>query len=126
MYALDSGGRFPFTPFPDGWFFFELSRNMPAGKLFGKQWMGRRVAGWRNQEGRICVADAFCPHLEARLSPETGGVIEEGKLVCPFHGFTNDVSGPCVSTPNVPPTPACRLNLFPVEEVNGFVFAWFD
>ena len=28
--------------------------------------------------------------------------------------------------PNAPPTPACRLDLFPVQEVNGFIFAWFD
>ena len=46
--------------------------------------------------------------------------------MCPFHGFTYDVAGTCVSTPTAPPTPACRLDLFPVEEVNGFVFAWFD
>ena len=104
----------------------ELSRNLPAGKLVGKQWMGRQVVGWRDGQGRICIADAFCPHLGARLSPETGGVIEDGNLVCPFHGFTYDVAGTCVSTPTAPPTPACRLDLFPVQEVNGFIFAWFD
>ena len=27
---MDTGSRFPFTSFPDGWFFFELSRNLPA------------------------------------------------------------------------------------------------
>ena len=53
MDEQDSGGRFPFTSFPDGWFFFELSRNMPPGKLVGKQWMGRQVVGWRNRAGRI-------------------------------------------------------------------------
>ena len=121
-----SPGRFPFTSFPDGWFFFELSHNIPPGQLVGKQWMRRQVVGWRNHAGQICIADAFCPHLGARLSPETGGAIQNGNLVCPFHGFTYDVSGACVSTPNAPPTPACRLDLFPVQEVNGFIFAWFD
>ena len=47
-------------------------------------------------------------------------------MVCPFHGFTYDASGACVSTPTALPTPACRLTAFPVAEVNGFVFAWFD
>ena len=115
--ALESGGRFPFTSFPDGWFFFELSRNLPPGKLVGKQWMGRQVVGWRNGAGQICVADAFCPHLGARLSPETGGQIENGNLVCPFHGFTYDVSGACVSTPNAPPH-AC-LPARPVSDPGG-------
>ena len=31
-----------------------------------------------------------------------------------------------MSTPTAPPTPACRLKRYPVAEVNGFVFAWFD
>ena len=53
-------------------------------------------------------------------------MIEDGNLVCPFHGFTYDASGACVSTPTAPPTPACRLTVFPVAEVNGYVFAWFD
>ena len=77
-------------------------------------------------DGDICVADAFCPHLGARLSPDTGGVVKDGNLVCPFHGFTYVVTRACVSTPNSSPASACRLNLFPVEEVNGFVSAWFD
>ena len=124
--AMDTSGRFPFTSFPDGWFFFELSRNMPVGRLVGRQWMGRQVVGWRDHTARVCVADAFCPHLGARLSPETGGVIEDGNLVCPLHGFTYEASGACVSTPMAPPTPACQLTVFPVAEVNGFVFAWFD
>lgn len=83
MDTMDAGGRFPFTAFPDGWFLFELSRNLPVGRLVGRPWMGRQVVGWRDRAGRICVADAFCPHLGARLSPETGGVIENGNLVCP-------------------------------------------
>ena len=45
MDAPDSSGRFPFTSFPDGWFFFELSRNMPAGKLVGRAMDG--AAGGR-------------------------------------------------------------------------------
>ncbi len=60
MDAIASGNRFPFTSFPDGWYFFELSQNMPIGKLVGKQWMGSQVLGWRNTVGHICVADAYC------------------------------------------------------------------
>ena len=90
--------------------------------------MARRIGRWlaRADDEQICVASAFCPHLRAKLAPETGGRIMHDRLVCPFHGFTYDVSGACVSTPFAPPNPACRLRVFPTEEVNGFVFAYFD
>ena len=118
--------RFPFTPFPSGWYFFELSRNMPAGRLVGRQWLGRDVVGWRGAGGDLCIAHAFCSHLGAKLTPDAGGSIRDGNLVCPFHGFTYDTSGTCVATPFAIPNPACRLRVFPAEEINGFVFAYFD
>ena len=61
--------RFPFTPFPRGWFFFELSKNMPVGKLIGREWLGESVVGWRGDDGKVCVAGAFCPRLGAKLEP---------------------------------------------------------
>ncbi len=99
---------------------------MPAGKLVGRQWMGRDMIGWRAVDGNICVASAFCPHLGAKLTPEAGGTVRDDRLVCPFHGFRYDVSGACVYTPSAPPNPACRLKVFPVEEINGFVFVYYD
>ena len=40
--------------------------------------------------------------------------------------FTYDVFGACVSMPFSAPNPACHLRVFPSQEVNGFVFAYFD
>ena len=119
-------GRFPFTPFPRGWFFFELARNLPTGRLVSRQWMGESVVAWRGEDGNVCIANAFCPHLGAKLAPETGGTVRDGNLVCPFHGFTYDTSGACVATPTAEPNPACRLRVYPSEEINGFVFGYYD
>ena len=124
--APNANGRFPFTPFPRGWFFFELAKNLPPGRLVARQWMGEETVAWRDDAGRICVANAFCPHLGAKLAPETGGTVRDGHLVCPFHGFRYDATGACVATPSAPPNPACRLRVFPADEVNGFVFAYHD
>ena len=88
--------------------------------------MGQPIVAWRDQDAAVCVAGAYCPHLGARLSPETGGRLKDGRLVCPFHGFEYDASGTCVATPNAPPPRSCRLDRFPVQEVNGFVFAYWD
>lgn len=112
--------------FPDGWYFVALSRDLQPGTLLGRQWMGQPIVAWRDQDAAVCVAGAYCPHLGARLSPETGGRLKDGRLVCPFHGFEYDASGTCVATPNAPPPRSCRLDRFPVQEVNGFVFAYWD
>ena len=88
--------------------------------------MGRDMIGWRAVDGNICVASAFCPHRDAKLTPEAGGAVRDDRLVCPFHGFRYDVRGACVYTPSAPPNPACRLKVFPVEEINGFVFVYYD
>ena len=74
----------------------------------------------------MCVADAFCPRLGSHLGPETGGVIRAGNLVCPFHGFEFDVTGRYMTTPHAPPPKSARLKAYPMQEVNGFVFAYWD
>ena len=99
---------------------------MPVGKLVGRQWLGNEMVGWRGTDGKLCIANAFCPHLGAKLTPDAGGGIRDGYLVCPFHGFTYDSSGTCIHTPYAAPYSACRLKVFPTEEINGFVFAYFD
>ena len=99
---------------------------MPVGKLVGRQWLGKEMVGWRGTDGNLCIATAFCPHLGAKLTPQAGGTIRNGHLVCPFHGFTYDASGTCIATPFAAPNPACRLRVFPAKEINGFVFVYFD
>jgi nitrite reductase (NADH) small subunit len=39
-------------------------------------------------DGAIAVLDGVCPHEGGPLGE---GVIEEGRLVCPWHGYTFDV-----------------------------------
>ena len=88
--------------------------------------MGQEIVAWRDRTGAVCVADAFCPHLGSHLGPQTGGVVRNGNLVCPFHGFEFDVTGRCAATPDAPPPKSARLKSYPVQEVNGFIFAYWD
>ena len=87
--------------------------------------MGEEIVAWCDGEGRICVAEAFCPHLGSDLGPAAGGRVRDGCLVCPFHGYEFDVSGRCVATPFAPPPRAAKLRLFEKREVLGMVFAWW-
>ncbi len=113
------------SSFPEGWYFVASRKEILKKKLIEKTWMGEKIVAWCDDKERICVADAFCPHLGADLGPELGGVVRDGCLVCPFHGFQFDVSGKCVSTPFAPPPKTARLKLFETRDINGIIFAWW-
>ena len=87
--------------------------------------MGRRIVAWRDDAGRVSVAESVCPHLGSALGPAAGGRVRNGRLVCPFHGFEFDASGGCVATPFAPPSKIAKLSSFETREVLGMVFAWW-
>ena len=112
-------------PFPEGWYFVTSRESMLKKKLIEKTWMGEEIVAWCDQDGRICVADAFCPHLGSHMGPTVGGVVRDGCLVCPFHGFTYDTTGQCVATPNAPAPKAAKLKVYETREILGLIFAWW-
>ncbi len=111
-------------PFPEGWYFIASRKKIEKEKLFQKTWLGEQIVVWCDGEGRICVAEAVCPHLGSELGPAAGGRVRNGCLVCPFHGFEYDVTGQCVATPYAPPPGSARLKVFHTREILGLVFAW--
>ena len=94
-------------------------------KLIQKTWMGENIVAWCDEDGRDCVAEAYCPHLGSDLGPAAGGRICDGRLVCPFHGFEFDATGQCVATPYSVPPRYARLRVFETQEVAGLIFAWW-
>ena len=112
-------------PFPEGWYFVAHRRVLLKEKLIERTWMGEEIVAWCDQDGRICVADAFCPHLGSHMGPTVGGRVRDGCIVCPFHGFEFDTSGQCVATPNAPAPKAAKLKVYETREILGMVFAWW-
>ena len=112
-------------PFPEGWYFITDRKSILKKKLIRKTWMGEEIIAWCNDEGRICVADAVCPHMGSSLGPEVGTRVRNGCLVCPFHGFEYDTSGQCVAAPYAPAPRSARLKTYETREILGLVFAWW-
>ena len=113
------------SPFPEGWYFIARLQTLAKAGLIQKTWMGENIVAWIDQQGRVCVAEAYCPHLGSDLGPAAGGRICEGRLVCPFHGYTFDTTGQCVATPYADPPRTARLRVFETQEVAGLIFAWW-
>ena len=113
------------SPFPEGWYFVSTREAVLKAKLIQKTWMGENVIVWSDENERICVAEAVCPHLGADLGPKAGGCVRDGRLLCPFHGYEFDATGQCVATPFAPPPRTAKLRVFETREILGLIFAWW-
>lgn len=119
------GDRFPF-PVPNGWYCVATGAELAPGAVLARHYFGRDLAVYRTGDGQARVVDAYCAHLGAHLA--VGGKVEDGCIVCPFHGWRYDgASGHCVDIPyarseRIPARAAVRA--YPVVERNGLVFAW--
>ena len=113
------------SPFPEGWYFIASRQAITKAKLIQKTWMGENIIAWADEEGRVCVADAYCPHLGSDLGPDAGGRVRNGQLVCPFHGYEYDATGQCVATPYADPPKTAKLRVFETRDVAGLIFAWW-
>ena len=112
-------------PFPEGWYFVATRQSILKKRLLQTTWLGENIVVWCDATGRACVAEAVCPHLGADLGPAGGGLVRDGCLVCPFHGFEYDITGQCVATPFAPAPKSAKLRVFETRELLGMVFAWW-
>ena len=113
------------SPFPEGWYFVASRQAVQKARLLQKTWMGENIVVWCDENGGVCVAEAYCPHLGSDLGPAAGGRVCGGRLVCPFHGFEYDASGQCVATPYADPPRNAKLRVFETREILGLIFAWW-
>jgi phenylpropionate dioxygenase-like ring-hydroxylating dioxygenase large terminal subunit len=81
------------------------------------------IVVWRGADGRPVAAPDRCPHREAPLS---AGLVADGCLRCPYHGWTFDGSGQCVRVPSngdgVPVPPKAHLR--PMHCVERYGLVW--
>ena len=113
------------SPFPEGWYFVTSRKALAKARIIQKTWMGENIVAWCDDEGNVCVADAYCPHMGADMGPAAGGCIRDGRLVCPFHGFEYDATGQCVATPFAEPPRTAKLRVYETHEEAGLILAWW-
>lgn len=85
--------------------------------------LGRDLVVWRAGSGALVAAPDRCPHREAPLS---AGTVDDGCLVCPYHGWKFADEGRCVEVPSSgagrPVPPAAHLAVVHVQERYGLVW----
>ena len=87
------------------------------------QLLGTAVVLYRSADGSVVAAPDRCPHREAPLSK---GTVQDGCLVCPYHGWTFGDDGRCVRVPSaaehVPAPPRAHLTTYGCAERYGLVW----
>ena len=91
------------------------------GKPLGRQICGERMVFFRGEAGVVAAVEDFCPHRGAPLSL---GYVEDGALVCGYHGLKMGCEGRALGMPGqmVRNFPAIRV--FATIERYGFIWVW--
>ena len=101
-----------------GWFSVALSSELKVRKVRGLQLGDERLVAYRDEEGQPQLFSAVCPHDGADL---TLGNLQDGFLVCPFHGCRFNRDGQCLDNEgNL--RPLSILEKRHVAEIAGHVF----
>jgi nitrite reductase/ring-hydroxylating ferredoxin subunit len=117
--------RFPFTPYPNGWFRLAYSHQVKRRGMRRVTALGREFVVFRGNNGEASILDAFCPHLGADLS--VGGKVVGNAIECPFHGWQFAGDGRCVKIPACDRIPKkASLRSWPVTERDGVIYVWYD
>ena len=117
--------RYPFTPFPRGWFRVAYADEIAPGEVKRLQYFGRELVLFRTESGVAQVFDAHCPHLGAHFG--VGGTVVGENIRCPFHHWEFGTDGVCTKVPyaeKIPPKAIART--WPVVEKNGLVMLYHD
>jgi phenylpropionate dioxygenase-like ring-hydroxylating dioxygenase large terminal subunit len=104
-----------------GWHAIAESRELDPRKPLGLRRFGEDWVLWRDAAGTPVAMQDRCPH-RAKLSL---GTVAGGQIRCPYHGIAFDGRGTCSFVPESGrAAPALRATTMPIQEANGFLWAW--
>ncbi len=82
-------------------FWYAIASNVEVtNSVIGRRLLGENLVLYKDASGEIIAAPDRCPHREA---PLTAGKVEDGVLVCCYHGWEFGAEGKCVSIPSADP-----------------------
>lgn len=90
-------------------------------KPLGRTVCGEKLVFYRGEHGKVAALEDFCPHRGAALSI---GRVEEGQLVCGYHGLVMGCDGKTISMPGQRVRGFPPIRSFPVLERHGFIWIW--
>lgn len=111
--------------FVEAWYWAIPSAELKAGQVVGLEILGRKLAAYRGQSGKVSIIEAYCPHMGAHFKE---GRVDGDSIRCGFHDWKFDASGKCVDIPcqkyrdRTAAIP--KLETYPVREAYGLVWIY--
>ncbi len=123
---MESTYRYPFPPYPTGWYLLCESAALAVGDVLPLRYFGRDLVLYRTAAGEAVVVDAHCPHMGAHLG--YGGTVDGEGIRCPFHAWHFDADGHCDDVPysTLSTPPRVGLRCWPVHETSGLILVHFS
>lgn len=90
-------------------------------KPLGRQICNEKIVFYRGVDDKVAAVEDFCPHRGAPLSL---GFVQDGQLVCGYHGLVMGCDGKTVSMPGQRVQGFTCNKSYPVEERYGFIWVW--
>lgn len=106
------------------WYPVAQSHEITDETPFHARILGLGFVAFRDESGQAHVLSNTCVHRGGSLSQ---GLVKNGCVVCPYHGWQYGADGRCRRVPSLgddkPPARA-KVDSYPVEEKYGIVFAF--
>lgn len=90
-------------------------------KPLGRTICNERIVFYRGLDHQVAAVQDFCPHRGAPLSL---GYVNEGRLVCGYHGLEMGADGRTVHMPGQRVRGFPAIAAYPVVERYGFIWVW--
>ena len=106
------------------WYPIARSEEIAADKPLRVKLLGLSFVAFRDDDGAAHVLADTCVHRGGSLGD---GVINNGRVACPYHGWQFDGTGKCMHIPSLANSkiPArAKVDAYPVQERYGIVFAF--
>ena len=104
----------------NAWYVAAMS-NEVTDKPLGRTICNHNLVMYRGKGEAVACIEDFCPHRGAAMSL---GYIEEGELVCGYHGLRMGPDGQTISMPKQRTDRFPCTRSFPVMEKYGFIWVW--
>lgn len=104
------------------WYVAAWSSELKNDEIVGRTLLETPVALFRRADGSAAAVLDRCPH---RFAPLSDGRLENGRLICGYHGLGFDGSGKCVLNPHGPPLAGLAIAAWPTHEIHRAIWIWF-
>lgn len=107
--------------FPKNCWYVACTPDEVDNKPLGRRICNEPMVFFRDAEGQVSALEDFCPHRGAPLSL---GTVEDGLLVCGYHGLKMGPDGKTDSMPGQKVQNFPCVKRYPVHERYGFIWVW--